>query len=455
VWNGIKSGADEFFMPYDITDECLEKMSSAEMEAEFGITRRQTRSHRIVSVKKRPFVIESNFLRPVLFRLTNLSRLTVNATELSRVLVQIDSPKHALANTHAVSYIRFGERQSFHRREDCRRREPWYAVPVASPGPIVWSISQQYRHLIGWNADNIVANHNFFYLESNNGADQLLCAILNSTVVGLFKEFYGRPAGREGAIKTEGMDIRRTLIPDPRLASGDIKTRIVKGFERLLRRPYPSGQWLSDQFTWPERCDLDSAVLELIGFIDPNVRSETQKELYGAIERIYRARRDVELKAQRNRGERGRKGRPTARSLAEELWLRLPKNDYRPFPEGFIEPGTETELIQLDGKVVVGTHLMTHGSLIAQGCVRIGNKIIDLGADSRAVLLGRAAQTLAGEAVAVPVDQESCARILADHDAYIESQRALLREKAADITADENLQREIVENLIERIFHVR
>jgi len=449
------SRADEFFLPYDITAECLEKMSSAEMVTEFGISHRQTHSHRIITVKKRPFVIEAKFLRPVLFRLTHLSKLTVKGDDLPRVLVQIDVPIHALAGTHAASYIRFGERQGFHRREDCRRREPWYAVPVAAPGPIVWSISQQYRHLIGWNPDSIVANHNFFYLGSRNDDDRLLCAILNSTVVGLFKEFYGRPAGREGAIKTEGMDIRRTLIPDPRIASGAIKSQILKSFDSLLRRSYPSDQWLSEQFVWQERQSLDDAVLQLVGFTDPRTRSEVCKELYEDIEGVYRARRDVELKAQRNRGVAGRGGRPTARSLAEELWLRLPKTDYRPFPEGFIAAGTPTETIVLDGEVVVGTHLMTHGPLVARGSVRIGDKIIDLGSDGRAAFLGRTARTHGGEPVAVPIDSDLCTRILEEHDAYIEVQRSALIESTATITADENLQRAIVDNLIGRIFHIR
>jgi hypothetical protein len=98
---------------------------------------------------------------------------------------------------------------------------------------------------------------------------------------------------------------------------------------------------------------------------------------------------------------------------------------------------------------------MTHGSLVARGSVRIGDKIIDLGSDSRADLLGRAAQTHEGESVAIPLDRDTCERIIAKHDAYIETQRAGLTEKAAEITADENLQREIVDNLIHRIFHIR
>jgi hypothetical protein len=143
------------------------------------------------------------------------------------------------------------------------------------------------------------------------------------------------------------------------------------------------------------------------------------------------ARRDVELKAQRNRAGSGRRSRTTARSLVEELWLHLPKTDYRAFPEDFIATGTETEVISLNGEVTVGTHLMTHGPLVARGSVRIGDSVIDLGSDARAALLGRAARTHEGQKVPVPIDSDYCQRLLEEHDAYIETHRAELQQRAA------------------------
>jgi hypothetical protein len=55
----------------------------------------------------------------------------------------------------------------------------------------------------------------------------------------------------------------------------------------------------------------------------------------------------------------------------------------------------------------------------------------------------------------MPVDLDTCLRILQEHDAYIEAQRSALMESAATITADENVKRAIVDNLIERIVHTR
>lgn len=250
------------------------------------------------------------------------------------------------------------------------------------------------------------------------------------------------------------MDIRRTLIPDPRRATGDLRTRILRSFERLLRRHYASGQWLTEQFAWDERRELDDAVLELVRFTDPTERVRVRDELYDAVDRVYKARREVELKAQRNRTGGGRRGRPTARSLAEELWLRLPKAEYRVFPRDFIPGGTAVEIIPVDGAVVVGTHLMTHGPFVATGAVRVGNKVIDFGSESRAAFLGRAARAQEGETVPVPLDSDLCGRLLREYDEYLQAIRADLKERAAAITADESLQEAIVEHLIDRIARI-
>jgi hypothetical protein len=247
--------------------------------------------------------------------------------------------------------------------------------------------------------------------------------------------------------------MRSTSVPDFRKASEGLRSRALAAFDQLLRREFPTGEWLSEQCAWKERQSLDDAVLELIGFIDENERSAVRSELYQAVHSIYRARREVELKAQRNRGGGGR--RPTARSLAEEIWLRLPTEEYRSFPEDFIDSSLPTESIALDGELVVGTHLMTHGDLIARGSVKIGAKIFNLRSDARAEFLERAARAHEGRKVPLPLDPAYCKRIIGEHTRYEEAQRADLQERAAAVTADKDLQEAIVSTLIERILHIR
>ncbi len=82
-------------------------------------------------------------------------------------------------------------------------------------------MAQQYRHIVAANPESLICNHNLFDVaaESLSETERLaLVAVLNSTVVGLFKTFYGRFAGTEGNLKTEVVDVNLLEVPDPRRA---------------------------------------------------------------------------------------------------------------------------------------------------------------------------------------------------------------------------------------------
>ena len=64
----------------------------------------------------------------------------------------------------------------------------------------------------------------------------VLVAILNSTLIGLFKTFYGRFAGTEGNLKTEVVDVNLIEVPDPRLASKEVSKRPDQS-PQLLKAP--------------------------------------------------------------------------------------------------------------------------------------------------------------------------------------------------------------------------
>ena len=72
-----------------------------------------------------------------------------------------------------------------------------------------------------------------------------MVAVLNSTIVALWKTFYGRYAGTEGNLKTEVVDVNFLEVPDPRAASPAVARRIVAAFDRLTQRP--SGRMVEEQ----------------------------------------------------------------------------------------------------------------------------------------------------------------------------------------------------------------
>jgi hypothetical protein len=98
-------------------------------------------------------------------------------------------------------------------------------------------MSQQYKHAIPANDHNLICNHNLFDISPKEGEPGTLGGMLNSTWVVLSKFQYGRPVGVEGNLKTEVVDVKMMLVPNPNKAKKPAQERVAKAFENLKKRP--------------------------------------------------------------------------------------------------------------------------------------------------------------------------------------------------------------------------
>ena len=229
-------------------------------------------------------------------------------------------------------------------RSICASREPWYDLTrLAATGFALWPKSQQYRHIVAANPDGMVCNCNLYSItagELDPGEQRTLVAVLNSTLVGLFKSFYGRYAGTEGNLKTEVADVNLMEIPDPRRGNGDVVDRLQGAFEQLtkrrmgrlveeqlmechdpvLARRLADGPLvMADELRRPDRRVLDDAVLEMMGIDEGAERTALLDRLYEATSAHSRKIRGVEIeKAMQRRG--GRRGGLKPEELAEDIW---------------------------------------------------------------------------------------------------------------------------------------
>src|SRR5439155_26068907 len=98
---------------------------------------------------------------------------------------------------------------------------------------------QQYRHLIPINPKRYVANNNLtdVHLDQlTKDERQSFAAIANSTLVSLWKNFYGRYAGTEGNMQMKLIDLVLVEMPDPREVTGQVRSQLDNAFERLCER---------------------------------------------------------------------------------------------------------------------------------------------------------------------------------------------------------------------------
>ncbi len=187
-------------------------------------------------------------------------------------------------------------------------------------------MAQQYRHIVAAIPNGLICNHNLFDVAADDleAGAKGACGHLNSTLVGLFKTFYGRYTGTEGNLKTEVVDVNcckcRTRAACRRNWPNDWPTpcermgkrevgRLVE--EQLMdchtperaRRLAAGPLVLSNELRQPDRRELDDAVLQLLGVSDPTERDELIDRLYEATARHFRDIRVVEIEKMEQRAQ--------------------------------------------------------------------------------------------------------------------------------------------------------
>lgn len=256
IKRGITSGCDPFFMPRDATQEVLHAVRGGLPWNDIGVMTPCKRSEiesgkvRIVRAGDNTLhPVEAEYLRPEVHSLMQVDRPVIRAADLDRVVLWVDKPLSKLAHTYVAKYIRWGAKQVFPSKKSkavpvparptCASRPVWYDLTRDRTGVAFWPKAQKYRHIIPVNPEGLVCNCNLYTVVPelrDNSERTTLQAILNSTLVALFKCFYGRYAGSEGTLKTEVVDTVLMEIPDPRGVSSQLKERLVRALERMARR---------------------------------------------------------------------------------------------------------------------------------------------------------------------------------------------------------------------------
>lgn len=193
-----------------------------------------------------------------------------------------------------------------------------------------------------------------------------LTAVLNSTLVGFMKTFYGRFAGTEGNLKTEVVDVNLLEVPDPRGISAVIATKLADALKAMQTRPIgrlveeqlmdchsperarriaESPIVSSDELKQPDRRALDEAVFELLGVSDPRRRRELVDRLHTETALHFRQIRVVEIQKMEQRKKSVARGF-SAEELAADLWDAAELEDLLPLKEWMAQqPSTSAGVI--------------------------------------------------------------------------------------------------------------
>ena len=496
---GIKSGCDDFFMPRDVSADYLDKYSKTDWHNAPLMThckRAEVESGKVKLVEAGDGTVhpvEKKFLRPEVHSLMEVQRPRVLPSELARLVLFVSEPIRELRNTHVREYLRYGEKTTFAskkskavpvpKRATCAGRDPWYDLTYTKRGHLIWPKSQQYRHVVVYNENRLIVNCNLYDVTVADESIEpgLAAAVLNSTLVGLTKAYFGRYAGAEGNLKTEVIDVNLLEIPDPRQATPSVAKKLNEAFTQLCQRDTlpmveeefmechsaERAQKLGDkpigfplELQKQDRRALDLAVFELLGVADAREREALCDELYCETAAHFRQIRIVEIQKQEQRaGASGREFRTD--ELAADLWDALSEGDKtnvlewlaaKVSPPAVSAPLWGNEPTLPDASDMFGANTIFFKGGAAE---RASTASLEFPSRAHAELAFLLAENGVRADVYLPSDEKAAAKALAELRDRLTAQKATAIHLARSRTSDEAKAEELAQLLERWMMHGR
>jgi len=488
VHRGITSGKDVFFFPRDCSSECIQAhRDAADFHAAYGVPRRQVESGEVKLVRcgegrGEIHPIESEYLEPEVHSLMEIKGFTVKPEDCSRMVLLISTPKARLRGKYVLDYIKWGEKQGYHKGETCASRitseRQWYDLTRHKRGALFWSKSQQYKHVVPSNQHNLQCNCNLYdiYLPSETYTS-VIAGILNSSLVALSKFLYGRPVGVEGNFKTEIVDVEMMLVPDPRSAPRSATTRVSQAFERVKNRETlyflserrlrrmaftQTGKEyelvnLSDkcELDMPDRRELDNAVLELLGVESKERRHHLIDELYDYLRLFFEWTRQKEELAIANKKKAKRHGPARPAEIATQIYAQLSAEEpyllhrYDPDFIDMSEP-FDTYDLPTDGTPERFSDMFTSHGVRFSKDKKSQLALIETRHTGQDNLIVLVASSGVRGLVRIPCEKEECRRVLNEYERFTRQRNLRIRDLIEERTADDELQ----EKVYDAIMHI-
>ena len=293
-------------------------------------------------------------------------------------------------------------------------------------------------------------------------------AILNSTLVGLFKHFYGRYAGSEGTLDTEIVDVLMIEVPSPVGASRELCKWLTNVLEAISRREVthlveqsfldchteedlrelqktPLG--LPLELQREDRRELDLLVFELLGVSSVKRREKLVDQLYRETSLYYRAQRTQDIQSTINRSRGEGRGRVPVLNLALSAWDELDSEFQKPLGAWLEERADGAKIVSLpDGEVRLpeATNFFDASTIYFGKNPPIGHVCPTR---TEAELIAAIARTGLRGPVSVPRSEDDCEHLLEEFQARMDEASAKFEELAQQYAGSDKLREQLVDIL--------
>jgi len=230
------------------------------------------------------WLIEEEFLKPVVKSPRECKTILIKPEDLKYKVLMIQKSKEELKGKKVLDYIKWGEKQGFHKRPTCKSRKWWWSlegiIPSFTRGLFINDRFITSLNNVGYvDAELIMPVFKDLTVDPKN-----IAHFLNSSVGNLFLELAGRVALGEGALKIQNYEYEEIMVLKISLKYPQeynvFKSIFVElGFDpnKPIREQEPN--------PLPDRKALDDIVFDALGLTE-----EERKEVYFAVAELVQNR---------------------------------------------------------------------------------------------------------------------------------------------------------------------
>ncbi|MGB8348263.1 MAG: Eco57I restriction-modification methylase domain-containing protein, partial [Ktedonobacteraceae bacterium] len=259
--------------------------------------------------------IEEEFLRPVIKSPRECKSILIDPAALKFRLFMCHKSKAELHGTHALTYIEWGETQSFSNNPSVANRARWWDVGEQEPFDLVFL---RFRDKRNWNPTNatpslLAGDIMFIGTWHDRSVVKINNALANSTLSVLISEIYGRVNLGDGLLTTYGPEILNFDFVSAAAFSDTEKQKLLAAFDAVAKRDVKS---IFDEVDLADRRTLDDVIFDVLG-LKQNERDDVYKAVIELVEsRLQKA------SSLRQEKERGRRIKAVEQTLG--IWIGIP-----------------------------------------------------------------------------------------------------------------------------------
>ena len=336
--------------------------------------------------------------------------------DLKFKVLLIDKDKREIKDKNILKYIRFGEEKGYHLRPTCRARKNWYQLSQI-PTPLLLPYIIGDRHYTFLNESLVYTNRECErFMPLVKECTKVICAFLNSTIMALFREIYGRTSLGEGALKLEIVDQRKIPVLDCKILTKH-KDRIEEAFRNLIKRQIGNIFFEVEQ---QDRQALDDVFFDILA-----LTKKERQEVYDAVCELVKNR--LEKAKTFGRGVKGKKEEFNAGTYAEHILSEVyGSKEKKEFPKDFVSPFWETKTFELPK--IEDSNKLTIEEFFGKASLRMEGKTVDCETTPKARFVELAIQKGIKNKVEVPVEDEKAIKAVDDYLKYREMMKAEIEE---------------------------